>query len=109
MIAYLAMEWIATPVVAGFAGLQSRYSHRQALLLGVPLVLLFTVATPTASSGGAGLYVIVPWLSLYQAKKVQMLPVLTQRLEWWAVIYALGYALGVVSRRLRPHGVPGDS
>lgn len=104
MVAYLAAEWIVTPLVAGYAGFQSRFSHAQALLVGIPLALLYVVVTPTLDTGPEGLYVRVPWLGLYAAKVDQIGPVLGERLRWWACVYAAGYAVGMVSRWVCPRG-----
>ncbi|MCX7514653.1 hypothetical protein [Frateuria sp. STR12] len=107
IVAYLGLEWVATPLVAAYAGVQSRWSPRRALWAGIPLFVVFTVVTPVVDSGASALPMPVPWLSVFQAKKAEVLPVIEMRLAWWACVYGVAYVLGLFSRRFRPAGKAG--
>ena len=102
IIPYLALEWIATPVVAIAMGYYSRWSIGASVLHGVPLVALYALVTPVVSSGDSTLSVPVPWLSVYAANKVSILPIISQRLQWWASLYLLSALAGRLSRVFVP-------
>lgn len=102
IIPYLLLEWIATPLVAAIMGFQARWSIGVALVLGLPLVVAFTFATPVISSGDPTLSVPVPWLSVYAKSRATVLPLIKERLLWWGMLYAVAMLLGLVSRKLKP-------
>lgn len=102
IILYLMLEWVATPMVAAFMGFHARWSVGTALVFGLPLVVAFTFVTPVVSSGNATLAVPVPWLSVYTKSRVEVLPLIWERLVWWGVLYAVSMLLGLVSRKLKP-------
>ena len=102
IVPYLALEWVATPVVAVAMGYCARWSIGASVLLGVPLVALYALVTPVVSSGDPTLSVPVPWLSVYEANKVSIVPMISERLHWWASLYLLSALAGRLSRGLVP-------
>lgn len=102
IIPYLMLEWVATPVVAALMGFQARWSVVAALIVGLPLVVLFTVITPVVSSGSESLAVPVPWLAVFAQSKSDIMPIVRERLLWWGALYACAMAIGRLSRYLRP-------
>src|SRR4051794_6177394 len=78
ILLYLGLEWVACPMVAAAAGFHARWSATTALLLGIPLVALFTFVTPVVGSGNPNLSVPVPWLSVHSSAKDGALAVARQ-------------------------------
>lgn len=102
IIFYLALEWIATPFVALAIGFQARWSFTTSLVLGAPLVVLFTVITLVVSSGNPSLPMPVPWLSVFKKARTEVIPIIHERLIWWGGIYMTGMLIGRISRFIRP-------
>jgi hypothetical protein len=102
IVPYLTFEWVAAPVVALAMGFQARWSFMTSIVLGVPLVVLFTVITPVISSGNSSLPIPVPWLSVFEIGKSEVIPIIRERLIWWAGAYLAGMLIGWISRFVRP-------
>lgn len=92
IIPYLIIEWIVTPLVVAYSGFQSRWSKKDALCVGLPLFVLYTVVTPVVSSGG---WVPVPWLSVFSQELQTVLPIISTRLLWWGGLYSVAYLWGM--------------
>lgn len=104
IIPYLALEWVATPVVAALMGFQARWSVAAALVVGLPLVVLFAVVTPVVSSGSEFLGVPVPRLAVFAKSKTSIWPVLRERLVWWGALYTCALIVGRLSRHVPTRG-----
>jgi len=102
IIPYLALEWVASPVVALAMGFQARWSFRTSIILGAPLISLFTAITPVISSGNSSLPIPVPWLSVFERGRLEVFPIIQERLIWWACAYLTGLLIGWISRFIRP-------
>lgn len=102
LIPYLALEWVITPLVAMVSGIYARWSVTLALAAGLPLILAFTIVTPVVSSGNSSLPVPVPWLSIFASAKATVAPVIRERLAWWLSLYAICFAVGLISRVVKP-------
>jgi hypothetical protein len=89
-------------MVAAAAGFHARWSATTALVLGIPLVALFTFVTPVVGSGNPNLSVPVPWLSVHSSAKEGALAVARQHLVWWGGVYFACLAFGLLSRLVRP-------
>ncbi|MDC6171138.1 hypothetical protein [Paucibacter sp. XJ19-41] len=109
VIPYLMLEWIATPAVAAFMGFQARWSVAVALVIGLPLVALFTVITPVVSSGSESLAVPVPWLAVFAKSKSSVMAVVRERLVWWGTLYLSAVVAGRLSLHVRPLQGPDTS
>lgn len=99
MLVYVALEWFATPLVAILAGAQARWSVLRSLTVGIPLIGLWTVATPIVK---ADLHMMLPWLSVGGATWERMQPVIGSRLIIWFVLFAVAIAGALASRVIHP-------
>ncbi|MGQ5522201.1 hypothetical protein ACUHMQ_02965 [Chitinimonas sp. PSY-7] len=106
IIPYLILEWVVTPMIAAVMGFQARWSLIAAIIFGIPLMFLYTIATPVVSSGNSSLPVPVPWLSVYKTMKHSILPIITERLIWWSGIYLFAAFIGKISCRWSPPKLP---
>lgn len=97
IIPYLIIEWIVTPLVAVYSGFQSQSSKKDALCVGLPLFVLYTVVTPVVGSGG---WVPVPWLSVFSQELQTVLPIISTRLLWWGGLYSVAYLCGMFVRNV---------
>jgi len=102
IIPYLMLEWIATPLVALTMGFQARWSFSISIFLGVPLIVLFTVITPVVVSGNNSLPMPVPWLSVFEKGRFEVIPIIHERLIWWGGTYMAAVFIGRISRFIRP-------
>lgn len=100
VVPYLMLEWVLTPAVALLTGFQARWwSVPAVILLGSPLVVLFTVVTPVVSSGSQTLAVPVPWMAVHAKGTGAPLATIRERLVWWGSLHGLGLLAGWASRR----------
>lgn len=98
IIPYLLLEWVVTPGIAVLMGFQARWrSVPSTLILGGPLVLLFTLVTPVVSAGSEGMGVPVPWLAVYANNKESIIPIIHERLVWWGLAFAASAIAGRMS------------
>jgi hypothetical protein len=94
------MEWVVPPLVAIKEGLRARVSIPRALI-GIPLVFLFAVVTPTLKGKNTVIPAEVPWLA-HHSMADPMVSILLTRLLLWGAIFCVFMAVGIVLRRLKP-------
>ncbi|MCG2591727.1 hypothetical protein LZ009_02930 [Ramlibacter sp. XY19] len=104
---WLAMEWVAPPLVAALAGSSARYFPLCSLLLGIPLVLVYTFVSPVAMGGSSDFSVPLPWLSVPKVRAKGLQDLLLWRAQMWLAVYAAVFLLAYVSRFVRPPLRPG--
>lgn len=97
MILWLALEWVAPPVIAAFMGFQARQSIGKAMF-GAPIVILFSVITPTVPGKNVVIPALIPWLAAYPSSLNQALPIIQERLFLWGGVFLVAVVLGKISR-----------
>jgi hypothetical protein len=101
VLAFLAMEWLAPPLIAVFVGLQARWSLTKALY-GAPLVILYTIITPFVHGKNVVLPANVPWLAAFPGSTAEAVSVIQQRIVWWGGAFLVTLILARISRIFRP-------
>jgi hypothetical protein len=98
ILLYLALEYIATPVIACIAGFYARWSIPFAVIVGYPLVILATVVFPVGNTKSNSLPVPVPWLAAYSASKDDVMREIPERLLWWTSLFLIFLIIGLITR-----------
>ena len=93
------MEWVIAPLVAITVGLQARESIPRALL-GIPLVLLFALVTPTVKGKNTVIPAEVPWLAHHSFGDA-IVSVLLMRLLLWGGLFFISMVAAMVLRRFK--------
>ena len=99
IFAYLALEYIATPLIGCLAGFQARWSVLRALLLGYPLLVLAALVFPVGNTKKA-MPVPVPWLAAYEASRDEVMSAMRERIVWLSALFLVLVAAGLASRAI---------
>lgn len=101
VLALLVIEWIAPPLIALFFGLQARSSLNKAIS-AIPLIILYSVISPTIQGKNTLLPVLLPWLAAFPSSIDLALPIIGERLVWWGSLFAIALVSAHISRIVRP-------
>ncbi|MGB2833539.1 MAG: hypothetical protein WBC07_11340 [Methylotenera sp.] len=101
MLFWLAMEWIAPFTVSVFMGMKARESFSKAMF-GLPLVLLYSLVTPTIRGENHVIPSIIPWLAGFPSSLPKALPILQERMLLWCGVFIVSLIFAKISRLTHP-------
>ena len=101
VLCWLLMEWLAPLVIAIFMGVQASASISRAMS-GAPLVILFSVVSPTVHGKNVVIPTLIPWLAAFPSSLPHTLPILQERLLLWGSVFLGALVLGRISRLTHP-------
>lgn len=101
VLVLLVTEWVVPPLIAVFFGFQARWSFNKAIS-AIPLVILYSVISPTIHGKNTVLPVLLPWLADFPSSIALALPIIGERLVWWGSLFVIALVSGCISRVVSP-------
>lgn len=101
VLALLVIEWVVPPLIAIFFGIQARCSLNKAIS-AIPLVIVYSVISPTIQGKNTALPVLLPWLAAFPSSIDLALPIMGERLVWWGSLFVIALVSAYISRIVSP-------